>query len=127
MIGLGTDVVDVNRFRRVLDRTPGIAARLFRKAEREYADLAKDPAERYAVRFAAKEAVMKALGVGLGEINMVDIEVVRAESGKPSLALHGTAAELAAAQGVSVWQISLSHTDQVAQAVVIALGAGRMP
>jgi holo-[acyl-carrier protein] synthase len=120
MIGVGTDLVDVDRFRRVLERTPGIAARLFRPAERDYADSAKDPAERYAVRFAAKEAVMKSLGVGLGEINMLDIEVDRAESGAPSLILHGTAAALARDRGVETWHISLTHTSQVAHAVIVA-------
>lgn len=120
MIGVGTDLVDVDRFRRVLTRTPGIAERLFRPAEREYAEDVRDSAERYAVRFAAKEAVMKALGVGLGEINMFDIEVERAESGQPSLQLHGTAAELAESMGVTSWHLSLSHTSLVAQAVAIA-------
>jgi holo-[acyl-carrier protein] synthase len=121
MIGVGTDLVDVDRFRRVLARTPGIAGRLFTVAEREYAEAANDPAERFAVRFAAKEAVMKALGVGLGEIRMADIEVVRADSGQPSLRMHGSAAELADQMGVTNWHLSLSHTSQVAHAIAIAV------
>ena len=66
MIGIGTDLVEVDRFRLVLARTPGVADRLFTDAERAYGDREHDPAERLAARFAAKEAVMKALGVGLG-------------------------------------------------------------
>jgi holo-[acyl-carrier protein] synthase len=120
MIGVGTDLVDVDRFRRVLPRTPGIAERLFRPDEREYAETVTDPAERYAVRFAAKEAVMKALGVGLGEIRMIDVEVLRSDSGAPSVHLHGSAAALASGLGVTRWHLSLSHTAQVAQAVAIA-------
>ena len=121
MIGVGTDLVDVDRFRRVLTRTPGITERLFSAAEREYADAARDPTERYAVRFAAKEAAMKALGVVLGEIRMIDIEVVRAESGQPSLRIHGSAADLADRMGVENWHLSLSHTAQVAHAIAIAV------
>ena len=121
MIGIGNDLVDIARFRKALERTPSLRERLFTEAERTYADARADPTERYAARFAAKEAVMKALGVGLGEIQMRDIEVQRAESGAPQLVLHGTAAELAAARGVRQWLITLSHSDTVAQAIVVAL------
>jgi holo-[acyl-carrier protein] synthase len=121
VIGIGNDLVDIDRFRRALERTPGLRERLFTEAERSYAETRADPTERYAVRFAAKEAVMKALGVGLGEIALRDIEVQRADSGAPQLVLHGTAAELAAARGVRRWLITLSHSDSVAQAIVVAL------
>lgn len=121
MIGIGNDLVDIDRFRKALERTPSLRERLFTDAERSYADARADPTERYAVRFAAKEAVMKALGVGLGEIQMRDIEVQRADSGAPQLVLHGTAAELAAVRGVRRWLITLSHSDTVAQAIVVAL------
>lgn len=66
MIRVGIDVVDVERFRTVLRRTPSLVDRVFTRAEREYAHEALDPAERFAVRFAAKEATMKAMHVGLG-------------------------------------------------------------
>ena len=104
MIGIGNDLVDIDRFRRALERTPRLRERLFTEAERSYADARADPTERYAVRFAAKEAVMKALGVGLGEIQLRDIEVQRAESGAPSIVLHGTAAALATSRGA--WLVS---------------------
>lgn len=123
VLGLGTDVVDVERFRRTLARTPHIVERLFTEAEREYARGRRDPVERLAVRFAAKEAVMKALGVGLGEVRFRDIEVERAESGSPGVVLHGDAVTLASARGVAMWKCSLSHSATVALAVVLALGA----
>jgi holo-[acyl-carrier protein] synthase len=121
VIGIGNDLVDIERFRRALERTPSLRERVFTEAERSYADARSDPTERYAVRFAAKEAAMKALGVGLGEIALRDIEVQRGESGAPQLVLHGTAAELAEARGVRRWLITLSHSETVAQAIVVAL------
>ena len=124
MLGAGVDLCEVDRMRRVLARTPGFAARVFTDDEQAYCRARRDPAERFAARFAAKEAVLKAMGVGLGACAFRDIEVVRAESGAPSLALHGAAAELAAARGIARWHVSLSHTSVVAEALVIAVGEG---
>lgn len=119
--GLGTDVVDLDRFRRSLQRTPGIVERVFTDGERAYANRKRDPVERLAARFAVKEATMKALGVGLGAFSFHDVEVVKARSGEPSLRLSGRAAELAAARGVREWNVSISHSALVALAVVIAI------
>ena len=121
MIGLGVDAVEVDRFRRVLQRTPGLARRLFTDAERAYGERFSDPAPRLAARFAAKEATMKALGVGLGAFGFRDVEVRREPGGAPFLELTGRAAELAGARGVSSFRVSLTHTDHLAQAVVAAL------
>jgi holo-[acyl-carrier protein] synthase len=121
VIGIGTDLVDIDRFRIVLDRTPGIRTRTFTEAERTYADARNDPTERYAVRWAAKEAVMKAMGVGLGAVAMIDIEVVRAESGAPSIVLHGSAADLSTEMGITEWKITLTHSETLAQAIAVAL------
>jgi holo-[acyl-carrier protein] synthase len=123
IVGLGTDLVDVARFRSALERRAGIAERLFTDGEREYGMEQHDPAESLAARFAAKEAVMKALGVGLGDFEFRDVEVLRADSGQPALALTGRARELAQGHGVVAWQVSLSHTATTALAVVIAIGA----
>lgn len=123
MIGIGVDLVELDRFRVALARTPGLVDRVFTDAECEYARSRRDPTERFAVRFAAKEAVMKAMGVGLGEVRLRDIEVVRTSTGRPSIALHGTAAELAARLGIVEWKITLTHTAHNAEAIAVALGA----
>lgn len=117
MIGLGADVVDIDRFRRVLERTPALRERLFTEGERAVADARRDPVPALAVRFAAKEAVMKVLGVGLGAIDWHDVEVVREESGRPRLEITGRALDRASEAGISTWHLSLSHSDLVAQAV----------
>ncbi len=119
MIGLGIDAVDVERFRRVLERRPGILERVFSDAER--ADLARrsDPVPGLAARFCAKEAAMKALGVGLGGIALAEVEVLRSASGAPHLRTSGRAAELAERLGVTAWHVSLTHTADLAGAVVV--------
>ena len=95
-------------------------ARLFTDAEREYAERRNDPVERFAVRFAAKEAALKSMGVGMGAVDWHDIEVARDDSGRPSLIVRGRAAEVASSLGISRWELTLTHTDIVAQAIVVA-------
>jgi holo-[acyl-carrier protein] synthase len=121
MVGLGADVVHIDRFRVALQRTPSLAVRLFTATERAYAETARDPAERFAVRFAAKEAAMKALGVGLGAFPFAAVALVNAEGGAPSLVLTGRAATLADERGVKDWRVSVTHDHHVAFAVVVAL------
>ncbi len=121
VVGIGTDLVDVDRFRTVLQRRPSVAERLFTAGERAYARRAVDPAARLAVRFAAKEAALKALGYGLGGMRMAEIEIVRDDGGRPEILLHGAARSRAAGHGVRRWLVSLSHTDRLAQATVVAL------
>jgi phosphopantetheine--protein transferase-like protein len=121
VIGVGIDAVELDRFRRALGRTPRIAERLFSDAERNYAFRRRDPTERLAARFAAKEAVMKAMGVGLWAFNYRDVEVVRASSGAPAVRLTGKAARLAEAKGIREWRLSITHTERTAQAIAIAL------
>jgi holo-[acyl-carrier protein] synthase len=124
VVGLGTDLVEVERFRTAITRTASLAGRLFSDDERAYASDQQDPAKSLAARFAAKEAVMKALHAGLGDVDFHDIEVVRQEGGAPVLAVRGRAERLANARGVTRWHVSLSHTDSVAMAVVIAVADG---
>ena len=121
MIGVGIDAVEIDRFRLALQRTPRLAERLFSDAERAYAARRNDPTERLAARFAAKEAVMKAMGVGLWKFSFRDVEVVRGPLGAPAVKLAGKAAELAAERGVTEWRLSLTHTERTAQAIAIAL------
>ena len=120
MIGIGIDVVDIERFRRSLDRTPTMRTRLFTAAELD--DLAgrADPVPGLAARFAAREAVMKSLGLGLGAFGFHDVWVRRASTGAPSLVVTGRALELADEAGVVRWHLSLTHSDLVAAAYVVA-------
>jgi holo-[acyl-carrier protein] synthase len=119
IIGIGVDAVEVDRMRHILARTPTFVER-FTAGERADADQRHDPSERYAARFAAKEAVMKALGVGLGAFGFHDVETVTAESGAPSLVLRGAAQDLAEASGITHWHLSLTHTGATAIAMVVA-------
>lgn len=120
VLWIGTDVVDLDRFRLALARTPGMVERVFTDGERAYASGKNDPTERLAARFAVKEATMKALGVGLGAFRFHDVEVTKAPSGEPSLRLSGRAADLAVARGVTEWRVSITHSALIALAVVIA-------
>lgn len=121
MIGLGLDAVEIDRFRRVLARSPRLAERLFTDDERAYGARYADPAPRLAARFAAKEATMKALGVGLGAFDFRDVEVCSAPGGAPSLRLSGRALALALSRGVTSLRVSITHTESMAEAVVAAL------
>ena len=114
IVGVGIDVVQVARLERALARTPTLAGRLFTDTERE-----RSRVESLAARFAAKEAVAKALGAP-GGLRWRDAEVVTDDSGRPRLRLHGGVAEEAEAQGISTWHLSLSHDAGVATAVVVA-------
>ncbi|WP_406065017.1 holo-ACP synthase [Streptomyces sp. NBC_01077] len=122
VLRVGTDLVEVDEMRAVLARQPRFAARVFTTGERAYCDIPADSAERYAVRFAAKEAVLKALGVGLTGSVLTEVEVVRAASGSPSLRLTGRAAALAEETGIRSWLITLTHTHTLAHAFVAGLG-----
>jgi len=123
IVGLGTDLVEVPRFRLAMERRGArLGERLFSDDERAYAYRQKDPVKSLAARFGAKEAVMKALGVGLWKFKLRDVEVVRQKGGAPRVALHGRAAELADERGVRDWHLSLTHTGSTALAVAIAVG-----
>jgi holo-[acyl-carrier protein] synthase len=128
VLGVGIDAVDVTRFRLILQRTPSFRSRCFTPGELAYADARPDEAESLAARFAAKEATMKALSVGLGAFGFHDVEVVvdrgSNASGPPRLVLAGTAAELAASLGASELLVSLTHTASTAHAIVLAQGTG---
>jgi holo-[acyl-carrier protein] synthase len=125
VLGVGVDLCDVERLREAMTRTPGLRNRIFSDAEQEYCERRRDPAERYAARFAAKEAVLKAMGVGLGACSVRDIEVVNESTGAPRVVLRDTAAKLAAEKGVAGWHLSLTHTSSLAQATALALGPTR--
>ncbi len=119
MIRCGVDMIECQRIADGIERLgERFLQRFFTAGER--ADCADKP-HRLAARFAAKEAVGKALGTGIGDIGWVDIEIrIDAQRGKPRLILHGSAKTLAASLALAEWDISLSHTDELAIALVVA-------
>ena len=119
VVGVGIDVVPVERFAETLRRTPGLASRLFTAAEQVTSSGAARQPESLAARFAAKEALAKSLGAG-GGMAWTDAEVVVDEVGRPSLQVTGTVRERAASLGVARFHVSLSHDGGIASAVVIA-------
>ena len=120
VVGVGIDAVDVERFRTVLGRRQGFAERVFTAAERAEAGSRHDPVPGLAARFAAKEAVMKSLSVGLGAFDFADVEVLRGEGGAPALTVNGRAAAIGVERAVGGWHISLTHTATVAMAIAVA-------
>jgi holo-[acyl-carrier protein] synthase len=119
LLGLGIDVIEAARIKALLERLPRAADRLFSPHEQEYCRAFADPYPRFAARFAAKEAVGKALGIGIIGFVWRDIEVL--SGGKPLVALHGGVAEVARRLGVTRVELSLCHTAGVAYAVAAAL------
>nr|WP_211229292.1 holo-ACP synthase [Nakamurella lactea] len=124
VLGVGIDVVAVDRFAAALRRTPTLAARLFTSDEQITAAGHQRSVASLAARFAAKEAVAKALGVPAG-MDWHDCAVQSTDGGRPVLRVVDTVAGAAAAQGITGWQLSLSHDAGIAAAVVIALGPPR--
>jgi holo-[acyl-carrier protein] synthase len=113
IVGIGVDIVDISRFQAALQRTPALAARLFAESEQNARP------ESLAARFAAKEAVAKALGAPLG-LHWTDVTVGRDAAGRPELTVRGTVAAAAARQGVRRWHLSLSHDSGMSIAMVVA-------
>ena len=121
IIGTGVDVVDIARIRNVIERLKDrFILRVFTPAEQEFCNKHRDPAPHYAARFAAKEALFKALGTGWAKgVTWLDVEVLRKEQEAPALRLHGEAQRLSASLGANKAHLSLSHSDQTAVAMVI--------
>ncbi len=119
IVAVGIDVVLVDRFARALERTPSLAERLFTEAERTTGTGHPRSPESLAARFAAKEAVAKALGAPAG-LSWHDCEVVADPDGRPWLTVSGTVAAAAADRGVNHWHLSLSHDGGIASAMVVA-------
>ncbi len=119
IVGVGIDVADIARFGAALERTPAMAERLFTDGERFLPGGERRGTASLAARFAAKEALAKALGAPPG-LHWTDAEVVTDASGRPRLVVTGTVAARAAELGVTAWHVSLSHDAGVASAVVIA-------
>lgn len=120
IVAIGVDSVAIARIERLLNGGR-FAARVFTPSERTYCTGKARPAQSFAARFCAKEAVMKCLRTGWGSgVAFADIEVLRQPAGDLTVALRGPAAERAHALGIGRWHLSLTHTDDVATAFVVA-------
>lgn len=119
-LATGVDLLEINRLRDAI-ATHGerFLQRVFTSRE---LDANGNKLESLAGRFAAKEAVAKALGCGIGDVSWKEIEILRAESGAPQLVLHGAAERMAEAQGLASWSLSLSHSQSHAVAMAVAIG-----
>jgi holo-[acyl-carrier protein] synthase len=121
IISIGIDIIEVRRVREVLARTPRFCERVFTQRERDYCDSrGVVAAQHYAARFAAKEAVLKALGTGwAGGVAWQDVEITALESGAPMLRFYGRVRELYEQSGARAAHLSISHTAEHAIAQVI--------
>lgn len=124
ILGIGTDLTEVARIRQSIARYGDrFLNRLYTEGERAYSSSKANPAERYAARFAAKEAGMKAIGTGWRRgVTWQDFEVINERSGRPTLLVRGVAREIAADMGVERISISLTHTAELAFAIVVLEG-----
>lgn len=116
------DIVEIDRMREAIERRPRILERCFSEEERAYAASRNRPEVHYALRFAAKEAVLKALGTGFSGMRFTDVEVVRDGNGRPVPKLSGRASEVAQSMGVREMHLSLSFTHTTAVASAVAIG-----
>ncbi|HYH28183.1 MAG TPA: holo-ACP synthase [Actinomycetota bacterium] len=123
VVGIGVDLVEVDRVRRMLERHPSFRSRVFTPAEVEYCERKGGRPERYAARWAAREATIKALG-GVRRLRYHDISVGRMPSGAPTIRLEGSAKARAAERGVREILVSFSHERHTAAAFCVAMGEG---
>ena len=117
---MGVDLTPVGRVKSMLERYPQFRERCFTPHEREYADRFGKPERRFAARFAGKEAVMKSLGTGWRRLRWTDIEITG--GGRPTVNLSGTALRHADRLGVTEVQVTITHTDDTALVMALALG-----
>ena len=124
LIGIGIDVVEVSRIKSSLDEFgERFLAKLFTDSEQEYCQKQKRPELHFAARFAAKEAIAKAFGTGIGkEVGWLDMEILRKPSGEPEVKLTGSAKDSAEAKGVSQVMVSLTHAKHYAAANAVIMG-----
>jgi holo-[acyl-carrier protein] synthase len=116
----GVDLIEIARLQEAVDKFGArFLERVFTASER---DQCRDQPASLAARWAAKEAVAKAFGTGIGDVSFQEIEILRGERNEPVLCLHGAASRLAAESGLTNWSVSLSHTATHAIALVTAIG-----
>ncbi|MEM0983165.1 MAG: holo-ACP synthase [Planctomycetota bacterium] len=124
LIGHGVDACEVSRIADLMQRHGRrFVERVYKPAELAYAEGGRNTEQRLAARFAAKEAIFKALGTGWAQgIGWTDAEVTRTDAGQPGVSLTGRALEVATRRGISGWSLSLTHTSELAIASAIAFG-----
>lgn len=122
IFGVGTDMVEIARIQRAIEKNARFLQKVYTEEEIRYCQRKKNPWQSYAARFAAKEAVGKAMGTGLGKIGLTDIEVINQPSGQPKVVLHGAAAAFAQEQHIQRVHLSLSHSETYAIATAILEG-----
>lgn len=122
IIGIGTDIIEIERIKQAVLAGEGrFASRVFTPGEIAYCQAKKNPYPSFAARFAAKEAVLKAVGCGFSGVRWQDIEVVK-QDGAPGIELRGRTLEIAREQGISRVMLSLAHSKSHAVAYAVALG-----
>ena len=119
IFGIGTDMVEISRIQKAIEKNPRFLQKVYTEKEIAYCQRKRNPWQSFAARFAAKEAVSKAMGTGLGKIGLTDIEVLNQSSGQPQIILHGAAQVFAAERGFVRVHISLSHSEAYAIATAI--------
>jgi len=120
--GIGTDIIEIHRVQKILqEKRAQFSAKFFTDKEIEYCEARNNPYPHYAVRFAAKEAAVKALGTGFRQMKFKDIEVINDDLGAPAIKLSGRALAMAYEKGIKEIKISLSHCENYALAYAIAV------
>lgn len=117
--GIGTDMVEIIRIQKAIEKNPRFLQKVYTEEEIRYCQRKKNPWQSFAARFAAKEAVSKAMGTGLGKIGLTDIEVKNHAAGQPQIVLYGNAKAFAQEHGLGRVHISLSHSEAYAIATAI--------
>ena len=120
IFGIGTDIIEIARVEDKLSRTRGLKEKVFTAGEIEYSQAKAKSGQHFAARFAAKEAFLKAMGTGWRSgYRFSDVEIVNDQLGKPEVLVHGKVREFCEANGIRRWHVTLSHSRELAKAVVV--------
>lgn len=122
ILGVGTDMIEIARIQHAIEKNPRFEQRVYTEREVVYCQRKANPWQSFAARFAAKEAVSKALGTGIGVIGLQEVEIVNATSGQPQVVLHGAALALAQNRNIQRVHVSLSHSEAFAIATAVLEG-----
>ena len=120
--GVGTDLVEIARIQNAIEKNPHFMERVYTKEEIAYCQRKKNPWQSFAARFAAKEAVSKAFGTGIGPVGLTEIEIRNKSNGQPEVVLHGKAQALADSRNIQRVHVSLSHSETYAMATAVLEG-----